>query len=211
MKHRVVGTVHLVPSIDISTDKERVVSLPQKGRLVRTCMTPKNPCGVHVVRIWWLPAHVFWRYQQLIKILFHRDNWRQVVEDLEWWLPEGLRVVLEVELNSDAPGERGALFIASGGDNWGINTQVRTNLQSFIQTPAPYKYHASYCIIHLTRYDIYQYHSSYRYTGIQSTSSTSYCCRLRRYTRTSYILRVAYPRTPVTFYHRYIVYRELNV
>lgn len=99
MKHGIVGTVHLVSPVDISTHEESSLPLPQKGSLMRTRVASENSSVVNIVCIRRLSANMFWWYEKVIKILLDRYNRRQVVEDLEWRLPKSSRVTLEVALD----------------------------------------------------------------------------------------------------------------
>lgn len=73
--------------------------LPQKRRLMCTCMAPKHSFGVHVVCVGSFATDMILGNQQLVKVLFHRHDGREIVEDVEKRMSAGVRVFLQETLN----------------------------------------------------------------------------------------------------------------
>lgn len=106
MKNWIMSSVHLVTPVDVSTHQELVVPLPHELSLVCTGVASEDPFGVDIICVWRLPAHMIFRYQQLVEILLHSYDRGQIIEHLERRLPEGFRILLKVEFNPATHSQR---------------------------------------------------------------------------------------------------------
>ena len=108
-EYGVVGHVHLIASVAVADNDERVRTLAEAVDLVRTGVGTQHMSRIHEIGVALPPRDVVLRNKQIVKRLGGRDDGRNALEDLEL-ASILLRKILQNRLLQDANGVQGLLI-----------------------------------------------------------------------------------------------------